>query len=673
MKKRCFHRLKTYLRHHLVPFLYSMSPHLAYLIPVLLILLSETVFARVGGGQRYSGGRGSGDGDGIGFLIYLLIRLCIQQPLIGIPVIIAVAIFFYYSSKKANTYNQGRVIRKGRQWQEEHAHSSAISQLKQRDPDFDEQVFLNRVRAAFLRLQEAWCNQDMSPTRHFLSDAVFERFTLQINTLKDQGVRDHMQDITVLAMDIVQLQSDEVFDTVTVRIRARAVDYRVSLKTGKYVEGSKSPETFTEYWSFVRRPGAKTLTGNGLMEGNCPNCGDSLALNESAQCESCGSLIKSGEYDWVLAEITQASEWQVAETVDIPGVDLIRQSDPGFSVQHIEDRVSVMFWRLMETYRTGQIDPLRKIASNEFCETLAKTDLKPNEQGERVIPDDVAVGSVESLGTVLGEEWDNVLVQVRWSAMKIVLDAKGRRKKGAAGASVYTHVYITKRQHGVKSDLSKALSSGHCPNCGAPAGESTSDSCDYCGTVLNTGAQDWVLDGIEISASARVRELRAQFGRAASTRASGASVPPPPPSGTSGVTSPLLPGDGISGGLEASAWMINVMLADGKIDPKEQKLIYDYTAARGIPKHQAEQLLAQATRQGKLEAPEPRTKTEAQTWLVAMTKMALADGFIAKEEQHMLLQMGKKLGFSGYDIKQLIAKTRKQMYKEAKTNLRQKK
>jgi uncharacterized tellurite resistance protein B-like protein len=226
-----------------------------------------------------------------------------------------------------------------------------------------------------------------------------------------------------------------------------------------------------------------------------------------------------------------------------------------------------------------------------------------------------------------------------------------------------------KRKHGVKSDISKALSSAHCANCGAPAGESTSNACEYCSTVLNSGSHDWVLDGIEISHSQRVQKLRAQFGRPVT---SAGATPPPPPEAPGVTVPPPVPGNGgISGGLEASAWLINVMLADGKIDPKERKLIFDYTDARGVPKHQAEQLLSQAMQWGKLEAPEPGSKDEARAWLIDMSRMALVDGFVSKEEHQMLLLMGKKLGFSGYDIKQLIAKTKREMYKEAKTNLRQ--
>lgn len=663
-------RIIKALQQKILPLFLRISPHLLYLLPLMLVLLADTVFARVGGGGRYSGGGssggGGGGGGGAGILIYFLIRLCIEQPLIGIPVTIVVLFFLYKSGTKANGYNQSRVIRKGRQKQEQHAHTSAVGTLQQRDPKFNEQEFLNRVRTAFLRLQKAWCNLDMRPTRHFLSDAVFERFALQIQTMKDQGIRDHMEHISILGMDIVQLQSDEVFDTITVRIRARAVDYRVNIKTGQYVDGSKEPGEFTEFWSFVRRPGVKTLEGKGLIEGNCPNCGDQLSMNEATQCESCGSLIKSGEYDWVLAEITQASEWQVAEAVDIPGVKLIRRSDPGFSVQHIEDRVSVMFWRAMETYRIGKIGPLRKMTTDRFSEFFTKNLLKSNEKGERVIPDDVAVGSVETLGVALEQEWDHVLVQVRWSAVKAVVDTKGHRRQGSAGASIYTHVYVIKRKHGVKSDISKALSSAHCANCGAPATESASNACEYCSTVLNSGTHDWVLDGIEISHSQRVQKLRAQCGRPVA----GAGAAPPPPPGA--PVPPPVPGNGgISGGVEASAWLINVMLADGKIDPKERKLIFEYTAARGVPQHQAEQLLSQAMQWGKLEAPEPSSKDEARTWLVDMSRMALADGFVSKEEHQMLLTMGKKLGFSGYDIKHLIAKTKREMYQEAKTNLRQ--
>ena len=43
-------------------------------------------------------------------------------------------------------------------------------------------------------------------------------------------------------------------------------------------------------------------------------------MNQSANCTHCQALLRSGEYDWVLTEITQESEWQLSQAEQIARV-----------------------------------------------------------------------------------------------------------------------------------------------------------------------------------------------------------------------------------------------------------------------------------------------------------------------------------------------------------------
>ena len=70
------------------------------------------------------------------------------------------------------------------------------------------------------------------------------------------------------------------------------------LDTGKRIPGSKLPrDSFTEMWSFLRRRGAKTPSGEGRIEGKCPNCGAPLSMEQSARCGTCECLARSGQFD----------------------------------------------------------------------------------------------------------------------------------------------------------------------------------------------------------------------------------------------------------------------------------------------------------------------------------------------------------------------------------------
>src|SRR5262249_35452521 len=157
-------------------------------------------------------------------------------------------------------------------------------------------------------------------------------------------------------------------------------------------------------WSFLRRKDAETRLGDGLIEGTCPNCGAKIEMNQNANCAHCGAMLRSGLFDWVLTEITQESEWAGSDRTDLPSVRTLVARDPEFNLQDLEDRASVMFWRLAAAERLRKNDTLRKIATPEFCEAFTRPD--ESYLGDR------AVGAVDTLGIAFDDQWTRALVEV---------------------------------------------------------------------------------------------------------------------------------------------------------------------------------------------------------------------------------------------------------------------
>jgi hypothetical protein len=107
------------------------------------------------------------------------------------------------------------------------------------------------------------------------------------------------------------VQTDPNYDAITVRIDASAADYEVDDTTAnKVIYGSRDSKPFTEYWTFIRSGAARTKAGEGAEITQCPNCGAPLSINESGICSYCKATVTSGQFGWVLDNITQASEWQ---------------------------------------------------------------------------------------------------------------------------------------------------------------------------------------------------------------------------------------------------------------------------------------------------------------------------------------------------------------------------
>lgn len=642
-------------------------------IACFMVLVTETAEGRAGGGHRYpggggsssSGGGGGGDGELIALIVRILLYLIIHHPFIGIPLAIVVAVIayiFYDQSSEAYvdyTINKGGVAR-------QRAHSRVtLNEIKIRDPNFDEAVFLQRVRKGFNIIQQAWTERETTKAQAFLSDGIYERFTMQLGELKDKGIIDHLESMTISSVKPVNFQSDKNFDAVYVMISAVAVNYRKDEKTGRFIDGSRSPEPFAEVWTFVRKPGAQTQKKPGLIEGQCPNCGNPVKLGRAMQCDICNSFLRSGEYDWVLTEITQAGEWAPRSAKDIPGWEEMTAIDPDFNVQHIEDKVSVMFWRLAETERKGKIDILRKVAKDEFCDLIART-IKPDSNGMRRLFSNCGVGSVELIGISVKEPEDKLFVEIAWSGYPTII--RNGKEQVAAAPVLKRDVFALVRRHGAKTKLESSLASSHCPSCGAPEQTGVENECSYCGSVMNDGVREWVLEKIISRHDPEVRAIiskrktspvvaKSQGLAAASLLTTGLPAKAP----ESRIST-----------MELMRWTIAMMLADGIVDDREMELLSQMARERNISNTKMEEMInmmksqadpvAFALETGNIEDPKELMKL--------LARMALSDGRLSSEELEMLKSVGRTMGYANIDIEMLVNRERRNMYQEAKAAIR---
>jgi hypothetical protein len=636
---------------------------IAVVVGAVMSFSVSDALARAGGGGGYSGGGGGGSGgsgggggDGGGELLFRLIWLCSRHPYIGVPLLIVVGVAMYYGGHKGKGAYQGKVIRRGNMALDEVKRLAAVKKVRAGDSGFIEEVFYDRVRVAFLKIQDGWCAQNLEAVRPFVSDGIFERFSLQIQEQHDLGYRNVMENVRVHQVLLAQVETDEFFDLLTICVQAAATDYRVQLEDNRKISGSQRDEQFIEYWTFLRKRGAQTGEGPGLIEGSCPNCGADIALNQGSKCQSCDSLLRNGQYDWVLCEITQDCEWTGREKKSVSGMAEYQQaSDPGFNVQHLEDRASVVFWRKVMADRLGDVGPLAKMALPEFCEEYQEQ--LTGDDSARRYWGDCAVGSVETLGVLPGDEMDRALIEVRWSGR--VFDASaGAPPVQTKHGSAFRDLFILARRARVKSDVGQTVASSHCPGCGAPESSLASHACEFCGEVLNTGSHDWVLSDILAMSGLDATNLVGQAREQATAMAP--------------VEGELVELNGAARtprGTELLSWAVKMALADNELDEKEQKMLNRVAKNRHVDA-QTMEVVIDAARRGELDVPEPADRDEARRWLNSLADVSLWDGRVHTEEFNLLCQAGKRFEYSAYDIKNLLKKRKAQMYQAARKQLR---
>jgi tellurite resistance protein len=442
--------------------------------------------------------------------------------------------------------------------------------------------------------------------------------------MKQQSIQNVMADHRILDARIHGVESDAHFDTLHVAIRAEARDVEVasSLSFDKAVAAAKkrSLETYVEIWSFLRKPGAQTVSEGGLLEGRCPNCGADLEEGQAVKCDHCGALVNSGRYDWVLAEITQAEEWRPGSVGAVRGLAGLQALDPEFNRQAAEDRASYLFWRWIEALVTGSASPLAKVASQEFKAHMeADTQAGPGRYFK------VAVGGVDLVGCETGVgARDRCHVKVLWSS--------ARSQKGQPVHHV--NVISMGRNAGVTTAEGADFSHAHCPECLGPLNENDSPTCDYCGACLDAGEKEWILEAV-----IQPEELR----YAASVERENDSKDTPfavvPDMGDRRERTLLL------------MRMAAVVIADGVVTKDEMKLLKRAAKRWQVPFEAVAPIL-----DGEFDLDVTTTLKPANPngFFAGLVSAALIDGRIDKRERRLLLDVSRNLSIPDRNAEQMM-------------------
>ena len=99
----------------------------------------------------------------------------------------------------------------------------SVDALKERDAGFDAQAFTARTQAVVTTVNKAWLAADLGPARRVISDGVYVRFTTQLELLRAQGLRNAMADWRVVSVELLSADTDELWDTVEVKVVGAAV------------------------------------------------------------------------------------------------------------------------------------------------------------------------------------------------------------------------------------------------------------------------------------------------------------------------------------------------------------------------------------------------------------------------------------------------------------------
>jgi len=253
---------------------------------------------------------------------------------------------------------------------------------------------------------------------------------------------------------------------------------------------------FAEYWSFIRKQKAPDPKGDIYDANTCPACSAPLPkdLGEVGTCQYCHALVNSGEYDWVLAEITQQADYgagAVMAPFAAPGLEAavaqLQRESPDFSVQMVEDKASNAFMQIMTALATRNPAGARRFLSDQaFAQVSAL--IPPG----HVVFNRLYLNESVLLDVHRTEARHVLAVGMTVTLQRVEMQPSGGFVQLDDEEVQHRHILILERD--VAAAVGKgALYQHQCSNCGAPVQDSLDVNCAYCSAALNSTRTEWIV------------------------------------------------------------------------------------------------------------------------------------------------------------------------------------
>jgi len=217
-------------------------------------------------------------------------------------------------------------------------------------------------------------------------------------------------------------------------------------------------------------------------------------MGELCRCAYCQVMVNSGEFDWVLAEITQesdfgrGSDWaaEVAALLPQALAELTKEA-PDLAVQLIEDKASNAFMQIMTALATRDPAVVRRFVSDEALATISA--IIPQENivfnrlylNEAVLLDASRVAGRHRLSVGLT------------STMQRVRPVPGRGITPLDPEEVRIGYVMVLERDAAAVPNKGALYQHQCPHCAGAVGDTLDLNCQYCGLPLNSMRNEWIV------------------------------------------------------------------------------------------------------------------------------------------------------------------------------------
>lgn len=483
----------------------------------LITLAPADVLARVGGGQSYGGGgggSGGGGGDGaagaIIWILFQLIRLTIEEPVIGIPLdIIVIGGVIVYLVRRTRTVESGTIsvvptgggaaAAKGSQ-----NAPRAFDQLRRFDPNFSEIIFTDFCYVLYAKAHDA--RGHGAAALDLFSPYLSQTARLSLMQRNPPNLQE-VKGIIVGAMTVADVRG---LDTPLVKISV--------MFEANYTEGNQGGSEMSYYvrerWDFERKRDLLSPPPAQATALHCPRCGAPLQKDTVGACAFCLTRIDSGEFQWYVREVKVLGRESRGPllTADVPeaGTDNSSVMQPGFDSRRrdfeknnptftwgeFEGRAALIFNELQAAWSTLNWERARPHETDNIFQMHQYWIDAYQRQGLRNALDNCKIIAMQPMKIKEDAFYCAITLRIWAQGNDYTVDQSGKVVAGSQNRlrrwSEYWTFIRTRGATGrpVRTTL-------NCPNCGAPLQVNATGICEFCGGKITSGDFDWVLSRIE--------------------------------------------------------------------------------------------------------------------------------------------------------------------------------
>lgn len=186
------------------------------------------------------------------------------------------------------------------------SEDTVVNQIKARDEFFNIGLFKSKVVNMYVTLQDAWGHKNLKGVRPFETDQLLGIQTDNLREFINKNRTYVMDNICIENITLVNYHEDTSSDIahLKVKIAVKQKDYIVD-DTNTVIKGNPHIIGHSIYvWTLIRKINTKSNMSKSKDNVTCcSSCGTSMSIGMSGICNYCGSVVSTGDYDWVLSEI----------------------------------------------------------------------------------------------------------------------------------------------------------------------------------------------------------------------------------------------------------------------------------------------------------------------------------------------------------------------------------